>query len=103
MDYCLEKVGDTTHFLLNLVNDILYTVSPAKENMTTKDTTINIRELFDTVGSVIRPMAHEKKLHFHTQIDDNVAVYVKSDRGRIRQILQNLLSNAVKFTPRYGK
>ena len=103
VEYCLEKVGDTTHFLLNIVNDILYTVSPAKENMTAKDTSINMRELFETVGSVIRPMAHEKKLHFHTQIDDNVAVYVKSDRGRIRQILQNLLSNAVKFTPRYGK
>ncbi len=103
VEYCLEKVGDTTHFLLNLVNDILYTISPDKEGAKGRSSTINTRELFETVGSNIRPIAHEKKLHFHTQIDDNVAAYVKSDRGRIRQILQNLLSNAVKFTPRYGK
>lgn len=104
--YCLERMEDTTHFLLNLVNDIMYTISPAdndKGNVPGRNSTINIRELFEMVANSMRPMAHEKKLHFHTQIDDNVTSYVKTDRGRIRQILQNLLSNSVKFTPRYGK
>lgn len=103
VEYCLEKISDSTHFLLNIVNDMLYTISPEKEDVAKRNTTINTRDLFEAVSNTVRPMAHEKKLHFHTQIDDSVAAYVKTDRGRIRQILQNLLSNSVKFTPRYGK
>lgn len=103
VEYCMEKVEDTTHYLLNLINDILYTISPETENITRRSSSFNILELFENVSSVVRPIANGKKLHFHTQVGDNVAPYIISDRGRIQQILQNLLSNAVKFTPRYGK
>ena len=103
VEYCMEKIEDTTHYLLNLINDILYTISPETESITRRSSSFNILELFENVSSVARPIANGKKLHFHTQVGDNVAPYIISDRGRIQQILQNLLSNAVKFTPRYGK
>lgn len=63
VEYCMERIEDTTHYLLNLVNDILYTISPETENIVKRSSSINIREMFENISSVVRPIANGKKLH----------------------------------------
>ena len=45
---------------------------------------------------LLRPIAEEKGLEFFLEADS--PVYLRSDRGKLRQIVTNLISNALKFT-----
>lgn len=101
--YCLDKIDDSAHYLLNLLNDILYTITPQEKSAVLRQDSFNLRELFDNLCSGIRTSIQDKRINFVSCMDDDVVHHVVSDRGRVRQIIQNLLSNAVKFTPRYGR
>ena len=101
--YCLDKIDDSAHFLLNLLNDILYTITPEDNEKVLRQDSFNLRELFDNLCSGIKASAQDKRINFIFRMDNDMVHYVISDRGRVRQIIQNLLSNAIKFTPRYGK
>ena len=101
--YCLDKIDDSAHFLLNLLNDILYTITPQESAGSIRQDSFNLRELFDNLCSGIKASVQDKRINFTARMDEDMVQYVISDRGRVRQIIQNLLSNAIKFTPRYGK
>lgn len=60
-------------------------------------------ELLRDISDMVRVRATSKKLLFSLAISETVPQYIKSDTGKLRQILINLLSNAIKFTPQGGK
>ncbi len=101
--YCLDKIDDSAHFLLNLLNDILYTITPQEDAKSIRQDSFSLKELFDNLCSSIKASAQDKRINFVSRMDNDMVQHVISDRGRVRQIIQNLLSNAIKFTPRYGK
>ncbi len=50
------------------------------------------------VAELLAPRAHSKGLDIGVAIDPSVPLNIRSDAGKIRQILFNLLGNALKFT-----
>jgi two-component system sensor histidine kinase/response regulator len=50
------------------------------------------------VCQLMQPRLENKPVEILCRIGDNLPAYVKSDVGRIRQVIVNLMSNAIKFT-----
>ena len=60
------------------------------------------RLVMEAVDSV-RPAAIAKGLDLQAELDHGLAVIVRGDPDRLRQVVWNLLSNATKFTPPGGQ
>ena len=103
VEYCLEKIDASAHFLMDMLTDVLYIIRlDAGENILRKSS-VDLKELFDSLSDTARAMACEKRLNFFVHFDEQIVPLVQTDGSRVRQVLQNLLSNAVKFTPRFGR
>ena len=103
VEYCLEKIDASAHFLMDMLTDVLYIIRlDAGENILRKSS-VDLKELFDSLSDTARAMAYEKRLNFFAHFDEQIVPLVRTDGSRVRQVLQNLLSNAIKFTPRFGR
>ena len=103
VEYCLEKIDASAHFLMDMLTDVLYIIRlEAGENILRKSS-VNMKELFESLSDTARAMAYEKRLNFFAKFDEQIVPLVQTDGSRVRQVLQNLLSNAIKFTPRFGR
>lgn len=103
VEYCLEKIDASAHFLMDMLTDVLYIIRlDAGENILRKSS-VDLKELFDSLSDTARAMAYEKRLNFFAHFDEQIMPLVQTSGSRVRQVLQNLLSNAVKFTPRFGR
>ncbi|MCP3899510.1 MAG: response regulator, partial [Desulfobacteraceae bacterium] len=91
----VKSSGDS---LLALINDILDFSKIEAGKLEIEDLEFDLESMFDDFVSMLAIRAHEKNLEFVCAIDPNVPVYLKSDPGRIKQILVNLVGNAIKFT-----
>lgn len=98
----LQKIDDSGHFLLDLVNDILDISKVESGKLELHPTPYTNTELWDYVRAVINPLCEEKHITFALVPPERV-VTVMVDRLRFNRIFFNLLSNAVKFTPEGGR
>ena len=83
--------------LLELINDILAISKLETSQPELEPTSFDIAELVTTTVEEIKPLAVQKSLAVHTDIDLPNPIVV-NDTARVRQILIHLLSNAIKFT-----
>lgn len=100
----LTKINSASHFLLNLINDIL--------DMTKiEDSAIELhRELFyyddfiDGIKTMFEPLCHQNGIELiFDYAEGGNPPPIMADQMRINQIFFNVLSNAVKYTPEGGK
>lgn len=94
----LEIVKNSGYHLLSLINNVLDFSYIESGDLEIEAMEFNIKSTLKNLVSVITIKAEEKGLHFFYSIDSTVPDFIKSDPGRIRQLLNNILSNAVKFT-----
>ncbi|MHC4874195.1 MAG: response regulator, partial [Planctomycetota bacterium] len=82
--------------LLNLINDILdiSKIEAGRMDLTLME--FSPESVIQEVAATVKPLSEEKNLEFTVSADS--LPDMKSDRGKLKQILLNLLSNAVKFT-----
>jgi signal transduction histidine kinase/CheY-like chemotaxis protein len=86
--------------LLRIVDDILDYSKLEADRLDLETTTFNLRELMESVITLMERPAEAKGLRLQLNIEQGVRLPVRGDPVRLRQILSNLISNAVKFTER---
>ena len=62
----------------------------------------SIQQLCEGLVAFFSPLTEQKKLKVRLRVDENIPL-IRTDPGKVQQILYNLLSNAVKFTPEGGR
>jgi len=84
--------------LVQLLNDILDLSKIEAHKLELE--TLNFDLQTETIGTinVMALLAREKGLKLEWAIDADVALHVRGDAGRLRQIMLNLIGNAIKFS-----
>ncbi|HEY1095626.1 MAG TPA: ATP-binding protein, partial [Alphaproteobacteria bacterium] len=86
--------------LLTLLNDVLDYSKLEKGAIVLESIPFTVRNLVQSIITLMSGRANEKSLKLITHIADKVPDVLEGDPNRIRQVLINLLSNAIKFTDR---
>lgn len=86
--------------LLSLLNSVLDMAKLESGQMQVERIAFDLRGLCEDVLAIARPLAAAKSLQLEFARAQDLPSCVRSDPGKLRQILLNLLGNAVKFTPR---
>jgi signal transduction histidine kinase len=93
----LERVQQSGHHLLGLINDVLDLSKIEAGRMELSPTEYSVRDIVDTVSASLSSLAAEKGLEFVAGAQADIPVAF-CDGQRITQCLMNLAGNALKFT-----
>lgn len=84
--------------LLKMIDEILDLSKVDAGKMDINHEAVHLKELELFVEQNFAPVASQRGLQLHTEIEENLPDAIISDGYRLKQILRNLLSNAFKFT-----
>lgn len=99
---CLHKITISSKQLLGLINNVLDMSKIENGKMTLTVEQVSLRELTDSIISMVQPQIKLKNQKFDVRINNITSEVVYCDCVRLNQVIMNLLSNAVKFTPEGG-
>lgn len=99
---CLKKIVLSSKHLLGLINDVLDMSKIESGKMNLNVERISLREVMDSIVTIVQPQIKEKQQKFNVFIYDIFSENVLCDGVRLNQILLNMLSNAIKYTPEGG-
>jgi signal transduction histidine kinase len=93
----VDRMRSVTHQLAVMVDELLTfsTLESGRESVHLGDA--SLRDIVDSVISVIEPLARQKDLELGVAVPDRLPT-LYTDGEKVRQILVNLTGNAVKFT-----
>jgi len=100
---CLKKISLSGKHLLGLINDVLDMSKIESGKMTLNEDQVSLREVMDSLVSIVQPQVRSKRQRFDVCIHDISTENVRCDSVRLNQVLLNILGNAVKFTPEEGE
>ncbi|MBD3638100.1 MAG: PAS domain S-box protein [Crocinitomicaceae bacterium] len=86
--------------LLELINHILDLSKIEAGKMEITEETIPLKALEKDIHDTFGRLAKEKKISLETHIEKDTFPSFRSDKQRVKQIINNLVSNAIKFTPK---
>jgi len=96
-DY-IKKANAAANSLLGIINDILDFSKIEANKLEIKRSEFNIYELLTETTSILSVKAEDNNIELLTSFDEEIPVFIRTDRLRLAQILNNLISNAIKFT-----
>ncbi|CAG0965166.1 two-component system, sensor histidine kinase [Phycisphaerales bacterium] len=94
----VETINRSGQHLLSVINDILDLSKIEAGRMTVEPVPCSPVSIIEDVISLMRVRASEKGLELDVVYGSAMPRTIRSDPGRLRQILINLVGNAVKFT-----
>jgi two-component system sensor histidine kinase BarA len=97
-----ENIVNSGKNLMTMINDLLEMAKMESGKIELHLDKTNIPELCRGLVAFFSPLTEKQKLKVKLTIDENIP-WIKTDGGKVQQILYNLLSNAVKFTPEDGR
>ncbi len=98
----LSIISRSGEHLLELINDILEMSKIEAGRTTFNENSFDLHRLLDSLEAMLRLKADSKGLQFIVERTPEVPQYVKTDEGKLRQVLINLVGNAIKFTAEGG-
>ena len=98
----IKTLQFSAHSLHSLINDVLdfSKIDSGKLELNYEST--NLKELVASIIGSLKLSANEKLIGLTMNIDPMIDPWVKTDAGRLTQILINLIGNAIKFTDSGG-
>ncbi len=94
----IEKVYNSTEYLLGVIEDILDFSKMEAGQLKLDAAPFDLHDLVKGVVSTLGVLAKKKGLQLVTTLEENLPPVYIGDDMRMRQILLNLAGNAVKFT-----
>jgi signal transduction histidine kinase/DNA-binding response OmpR family regulator len=94
----LEIVGHSGEHLLGLIDDILDMTKIETGGITAEIASFDLDALIHDTVNMMRERAQAKNLELSLDISAQAPRFVRSDAGKLRQVLTNLLGNALKYT-----
>jgi len=91
-------IHDAGSNLLRLINDILDLSKVEAGKMELSVDAFPLADLARTLGRTFNHVAQEKKLAFDVRLAPGLPASIRTDGGKLEQVVNNLLSNAFKFT-----
>ena len=95
-----QTVRTSADSLLTVINDVLDFSKLEAGKLTVELQDFDLRQAVESVIDLFAETVSQKKLALGVLFDHDLPRFVRSDAGRIRQVLTNLIGNAVKFTSR---
>ena len=99
---CLQKIRNSSNYLLGLLNDILDMSKIESGKMRLVLERSNLYRMLQGLEPLLEAKIAEKDLHYIAQLDLQHHSFL-CDELRINQVLVNLLSNAIKYSNPGGR
>ena len=99
----LEKIRNSAHHLMGIINDILDMSRIESGRMTIKNEEFSFQKSLEQVNTIISGQCRDKGLHYECRTVGQIDEYYIGDDMKLRQVMINILGNAVKFTPEGGR
>ena len=94
----VDTVRSSGEALLTIINEILDFSKIEAGRLEIEIIDCNVRTTVEEVIELLADQALQKDLELGFYVDPNVPAIVRTDQGRVRQVLLNLVGNALKFT-----
>ena len=99
---CLEKIDESSEYLLSLINDVLDLTRVESGKVKYNPVPADLKSITDSVLDITKGFLTNRDISFKIQREEAKIPNVLVDPVRLRDVLVNILSNAVKFTPDGG-
>ena len=99
---CLEKIDESSEYLLSLINDVLDLTHIESGKVKYNPVPADVKNITDSALDIIKGFLTNRDINFKIQCEDAKIPNVLADPARLRDVLVNILSNAVKYTPDGG-
>ena len=94
----LQIINNSGGHLLELINSILDLSKIEAGHMSLDESGFDLYNLLNNLEQMLQFKAQTKGLALQFILAPNVPQYIKTDEGKLRQVLINLLSNGIKYT-----
>jgi signal transduction histidine kinase/CheY-like chemotaxis protein len=96
-DY-IKTAKNCSNNLLKILEDILDYTQMEKEKILPNLQIFDINDLISELTQYFDLELERKSIEFKLDIEENLPIVIKTDAGRLKQILLNIIGNAIKFT-----
>ncbi len=97
-----RNISAASKSLLAMINDMLDLAKIEAGRADVRFDKVSVSDTCQTLLALMQPQADKKNIDLIDEVDEELPL-VRTDGGKLQQILYNLLSNAVKFTPAGGQ
>ncbi len=94
----LTTISRSGEHLLMLINNVLEMSKIEAGKATLHETSFDLYSLLDSLHLMLKLKAESKGLKLFFERSFNLPQSIRTDEGKLRQVLMNLLGNAIKFT-----
>ena len=98
----LDIISRSGEHLLSLINNVLEMSKIEAGQMQLQITSFDLYRFLDTLEEMFQLKVEAKQLTLHFKRSPELHQYIRTDEGKLRQVLINLLDNAIKFTQEGG-